>query len=190
MKLSVPPMDSLEIETLRYLISIYAHRFRGDVTSVKLFYHDMIRRGFSLDTVTYNIRIESYSKQGISHYTTKAQELFDEIRDRYLVPDSGVYNALINAYIRSGNVMSATRVINEMEENNILPDHVTFHTMFYRVNKITSGIKRCFTPLSPKDQLKLVPETQRSNVMTLCLQNHEVNEALVWRYLMKELLSA
>ncbi|GJR45298.1 pentatricopeptide repeat-containing protein [Tanacetum coccineum] len=101
-----------------------------DVTSVKLFYHDMIRRGFSLDTVTYNIRIESYSKQGISHYTTKAQELFDEIHDRYLVPDSGVYNALINAYIRSGNMMSATRVMNEMEENNILPDHVTFHTMF------------------------------------------------------------
>ncbi|GJR90750.1 pentatricopeptide repeat-containing protein [Tanacetum coccineum] len=102
---------------------------RGDVTSVKLFYHDMIRRGFSLDTVTYNIRIESYSKQGISHYTTKAQELFDEIHDRYLVPDSGVYNALINAYIRSGNMMSATRVMNEMEENNILPDHVTFHTI-------------------------------------------------------------
>ncbi|GJR45299.1 pentatricopeptide repeat-containing protein [Tanacetum coccineum] len=27
-------------------------------------------------------------------------------------------------------MMSATRVMNEMEENNILPDHVTFHTMF------------------------------------------------------------
>nr|GEV89963.1 hypothetical protein [Tanacetum cinerariifolium] len=54
----------------------------GDVTSVELFYDDMIRRGFSPDTKT------------------------------------------------SGNVMSATRVMNEMEENNILPDHSTFHTMF------------------------------------------------------------
>ncbi|GJR02475.1 zinc finger, CCHC-type containing protein [Tanacetum coccineum] len=35
----------------------------GDVTSVELFYHDMIRQGFSPDTVTYNIRIDSYSKQ-------------------------------------------------------------------------------------------------------------------------------
>ncbi|GJR90741.1 pentatricopeptide repeat-containing protein [Tanacetum coccineum] len=36
----------------------------GDVTSVELFYHDMIRRGFSPDSVTHNIRIDSYSKQG------------------------------------------------------------------------------------------------------------------------------
>ncbi|GKA30131.1 pentatricopeptide repeat-containing protein, partial [Tanacetum coccineum] len=60
---------------------------------------------------------------------TKAQELFNEIRDRNLVSDSGVYYALTNAYIRSGNVMLATRVINEMEENSILSDNVTFHTI-------------------------------------------------------------
>ncbi|PWA97919.1 Pentatricopeptide repeat-containing protein [Artemisia annua] len=94
-----------------------------DATSVELFYHDMIRWGFPPNTVTYDIRIDSYSKQGrfedglshltemehmnyvptlqtittlihgagISHNTTKAQKLFDEIRDRNLLPDSGVY---------------------------------------------------------------------------------------------------
>ncbi|PWA97920.1 Pentatricopeptide repeat-containing protein [Artemisia annua] len=80
----------------------------------------MIRWGFPPNTVTYDIRIDSYSKQGrfedglshltemehmnyvptlqtittlihgagISHNTTKAQKLFDEIRDRNLLPDS------------------------------------------------------------------------------------------------------
>ncbi|GJU11743.1 putative reverse transcriptase domain-containing protein [Tanacetum coccineum] len=45
MKLSVPPMDSLEIETLRYLISIYAHRFRGAVVlALKIWRHYLYGR--------------------------------------------------------------------------------------------------------------------------------------------------
>ncbi|GKA34106.1 pentatricopeptide repeat-containing protein [Tanacetum coccineum] len=109
-----------------------------DVTSVNTIaiYHDMIARLFSsrYGTITITSESRSYSKQGISHYTTKAQELFDEIHDRYLVPDSGVYNALINAYIRSGNMMSATRVMNEMERITSFLIMSTSHDVL-RVNK-------------------------------------------------------
>nr|GEY51426.1 hypothetical protein [Tanacetum cinerariifolium]GEY51440.1 hypothetical protein [Tanacetum cinerariifolium] len=153
----------------------------GNVTSVELFYHDMIRRGFSPYTITYNIRIDSYSKQGgfeDGHNTTKALELFDEIHDRNLVPDSGVYNVLINAYIRSGNVMSATRVMNEMEENNILPDHFTFHTMFSGLIN-SSGINGVLPLYYQMIGKNFVPKTPTVvMLMTLFCKNLEVNKAL------------
>ncbi|GJV74594.1 pentatricopeptide repeat-containing protein [Tanacetum coccineum] len=118
----------------------------------------------------------------LDHNTTKAQELFDEIRDRNLVPDSGIYNALINAYIRSGNVMSATRVMNKMEENNIVPDHVTLHTMFSGL--INSSGDNSVLPLYHQMIGKhFVPKTPIVvMLMTLFCKNREVNEALgFWR---------
>lgn len=36
----------------------------GDITAVELFYHEMVRRGFKPNSVTYNIRIDVYCKKG------------------------------------------------------------------------------------------------------------------------------
>ena len=36
----------------------------GDITSVELFYHEMVARGFKPNAVTYNVRIDAYCKEG------------------------------------------------------------------------------------------------------------------------------
>ncbi|PWA97611.1 Pentatricopeptide repeat-containing protein [Artemisia annua] len=148
----------------------------------------------------YNIRINSYSIQGhfedglrllkemehmncaptlwtittlihgagIGHNMKKAQELLDEIRDRNLVPDS------------------ATRVINEMEVNNILPDHITFHTMFSGlINSIgINGVLPLYHQMIGKNFVLKTPTVVM--LMTLFCKNREVNETLgFWRYLIE-----
>lgn len=134
----------------------------GDITSVELFYHEMVRRGFKPDSVTYSIRINAYCKKGrigdglrlvkemelanysltietissliqgagVARNVTKAQELFDEIPVRNLMPDTGAYNALLSCFVKSRDVKSAAELLDEMEEKGIGYDNVTYHNMF------------------------------------------------------------
>ncbi|CAH1444278.1 unnamed protein product [Lactuca virosa] len=156
----------------------------GDVTSVELFYHEMIRRGFKPNIVTYNIRIDSYCKRGIAHNTTYAQQLFDEIPKRNLLPDSGVYNALMNAFIRSRDIDSATKLMDEMEANNLLHDNITFHTMFSGLMKSTGidGVLELYHKMISRN---FVPKSETVvMLMKLFCKNHEVDDAMgFWRYL-------
>ncbi|CAL5440117.1 unnamed protein product [Camellia sinensis] len=126
----------------------------GDVTAIELFYHEMVRRGFKPNNVTYNIRIDAYCKKGcfgdglrlltemegvnplptIETITTlihgagaarniaKARELFEEIPMRNLRPDTGAYNALLSSLVRCRDVESATNLMDEMKEKEMLCD--------------------------------------------------------------------
>ncbi|GFZ08334.1 tetratricopeptide repeat (TPR)-like superfamily protein [Actinidia rufa] len=103
----------------------------GDVTAVELFYHEMVRRGFKPNTVTYSIRIDAYCKKGVARNITKARELFDEMLVRKLRPDIGAYNALLSGLVRSRDLKSAAVLMDEMEEKGIGHDNITYHTIFF-----------------------------------------------------------
>ncbi|KAL8264245.1 hypothetical protein R6Q59_022375 [Mikania micrantha] len=190
----------------------------GDVTSVELFYHEMIRRGFKPDIVTYNIRIDSYCKRGsflnalrlleemeqvncfptlktittlihgagITQNTNMAHQLFDEIPKRKLLPDSGAYNALMNAYIRSGDVKSATRLMDEMEVNNLLHDNATFHTMFLGLMK-SNGIDGVLELYHKMIDRNFVPKTPTVvMLMNFFCKKCKFDEAFgFWNYLIE-----
>ncbi|KAI3956412.1 hypothetical protein MKX01_016825 [Papaver californicum] len=119
--------------------------------AVELFYHEMIKRGFKPNVVTYNIRIDAYFFEGMEKLgmlptletiTTlihgagilrdvhKARELFDEIFVRNLEPDTGAYNALMSSILKSRDFSSAIKLMDEMEEKGIGYDNVTYHTVF------------------------------------------------------------
>ncbi|KAL9259186.1 Pentatricopeptide repeat-containing protein [Drosera capensis] len=137
----------------------------GNMESVELFYHEMVKRGFKLNTVTYNIRIDGYCEKrcfgdglkllrqmenancspiletittliqgaGLVRNIARAWELFNELPARKLVPDIGVYNALMSS-------LGRMLLMDEMEEKHIGPDHVTYHTLFYGLMR-TRGIE-------------------------------------------------
>lgn len=54
----------------------------GDVTSVELFYDEMVKRGFNPNSVSYSIRIDAYCKR---HCFGDALRLFEEIERNELV---------------------------------------------------------------------------------------------------------
>ncbi|GKA59869.1 pentatricopeptide repeat-containing protein [Tanacetum coccineum] len=83
-------------------------------------------------------------------------------------------------------MLSATRVMNKMEEYNIFPDHVTFHTMFSGLIN-SSGINGVLPLYHQMIGKNFVPKTPTVvMLMTLFCKNCEVNVALgFWRYLVE-----
>nr|KAJ0184503.1 hypothetical protein LSAT_V11C900491780 [Lactuca sativa] len=101
-----------------------------------------------------------------------------------LLPDSGVYNALMNAFIRSRDINSATKLMDEMEANNLLHDNITFHTMFSGLMKSTGidGVLELYHKMISRN---FVPKSEMIvMLMNIFCKNHEVDDALgFWRYL-------
>nr|GEZ17097.1 pentatricopeptide repeat-containing protein At3g61360 [Tanacetum cinerariifolium] len=98
----------------------------GDVTSVELFYHSMIRRGFSPDTIMYNIKIDSYSKQGSFedglHFLNEMEHMncFPTLRTvRNLIYGAGV----------SHNTREALELFNEIRDRNLVPDSGVYNVL-------------------------------------------------------------
>ncbi|KAM1204814.1 hypothetical protein EV1_005810 [Malus domestica] len=60
---------------------------------------------------------------GVVRNPIKARQLFDDIRLRKLLPDTGAHNALMSSLIRSRRLKSAVALMDEMEENHIEQDN-------------------------------------------------------------------
>ncbi|KAL3513875.1 hypothetical protein ACH5RR_026592 [Cinchona calisaya] len=91
----------------------------GDVTSVELFYHEMIRRGFKPDSVTYNIRIDAYCKKG---YFGDALRLFEEMERGEMVPTLETITTLIHGAGVAQNLTKAKEFFNEISKRNLKVD--------------------------------------------------------------------
>lgn len=190
----------------------------GDVTSVELFYHDMVRRGFKPNNVTYNIRIDAYCKKGsfgdglrlfeamgrencmptletittlihgagVARNKTKAKELFNEISQRNLRADTGVYNALMSSLIRCRDVKAAADLMNEMEEKNIGHDDITYHTMFLGFKR-SKDIDNVFELYHKMIERNFVPKTRTVvMLMKFFCENRRIDLASnLWEYLME-----
>ncbi|GJV13409.1 pentatricopeptide repeat-containing protein [Tanacetum coccineum] len=98
----------------------------GDVTSVELFYHDMIRRGFSPDTVTYNIRIDSYSKQGRFE---DGLRLLKEMEHMNCFPTLRTITTLIHGAGISHNTTKAQELFDEIRDRNLVPDSGVYNAL-------------------------------------------------------------
>ncbi|KAJ0246517.1 Pentatricopeptide repeat-containing protein [Hirschfeldia incana] len=153
---------SPDVKTMNILL--LGFKESGDLTATELFYHEMVKRGFEPNAVTYGVRIDGFCKKrnfgealrvfeemevevtlqivttlihgaGVVRNKVKARQLFDEIPERGLRCDCGAYNALISALMRCGDVSGAVQVMEEMEEKGIEADSVTFHSMFIGMMK-------------------------------------------------------
>jgi pentatricopeptide repeat protein len=76
-----------------------------------------------------------YAKCGM---LTKAKEEFDELAHRDLV----AWTALISGYVEDGHGNKALKCFNEMQEEGIVPDHITF-LCIVKACAITGDAKQC-----------------------------------------------
>ncbi|KAJ4841968.1 hypothetical protein Tsubulata_020126 [Turnera subulata] len=207
-----------DVKTMNILL--LGFKESGDVTAMELFYHEMVRRGFSPNTYSYSIRIDAYCKKGhfgdalrlfeememlhnclptlqiittlihgagVARNKVKARQLFDEIPERKLSPDTGAYNALISSLVRCRDVQSAMRVMDEMEEKGVDHDSVTYHTIFSGLIKSGSfeGVCELYRRMIARN---FVPKTRTTvMLMKLFCMNTQVDLGLdLWDYLVEK----
>ncbi|KAK7303420.1 hypothetical protein RJT34_14326 [Clitoria ternatea] len=112
----------------------------GDVTSVELFYHEMIRRGFIPDCVTYNIRIDAYCKKGCFG---DALRLLEEMETRKFEPTIETMTTLIHGAGLVRNTGKAWQLFNEIPLRNLVADTGVYNaliTVLVRTRDIESAL--------------------------------------------------
>ncbi|CAL5191230.1 unnamed protein product [Lathyrus oleraceus] len=98
----------------------------GDVTSVELFYHEMVKRGFSPDSVTYNIRIDAYCKKG---RFGDGLCLLEEMESKKFVPSVETITTLIHGAGLVQNTGKAWQLFNEIPLRNLVVDSCAYNAL-------------------------------------------------------------
>uniref|UniRef100_A0A5B7B523 Pentatricopeptide repeat-containing protein n=1 Tax=Davidia involucrata TaxID=16924 RepID=A0A5B7B523_DAVIN len=91
----------------------------GDTTAVELFYHEMVRRGFKPNGVTYNIRIDAYCKKGCFG---DGLRLVQEMERICCMPTLETITTLIHGAGIARNTTKARQLFNEISMRNLRPD--------------------------------------------------------------------
>ncbi|XP_061375909.1 pentatricopeptide repeat-containing protein At3g61360 [Gastrolobium bilobum] len=98
----------------------------GDITSIELFYHEMVKRGFSPDSVTYNIRIDAYCKKGCFG---DGLRLLEEMEHRNFVPTIETITTLIHGAGLVRNIGKAWQLFNEIPLRNLFADTGAYNAL-------------------------------------------------------------
>ncbi|XP_052210063.1 pentatricopeptide repeat-containing protein At3g61360 [Diospyros lotus] len=98
----------------------------GNVTAVELFYHEMVRRGFKPNNVTYNIRIDAYCKKGCF---ADGLRLLKEMERANCLPTIETITTLIHGAGLARNTTKARELFNEIPRRNLRPDIGTYNAL-------------------------------------------------------------
>lgn len=98
----------------------------GDLTSVELFYHEMVRRGFKPSIVTYNIRIDAYCKKGC---LSDGLRLIEEMEKVNCSPTLQTITTLIHGAGIARNAAKARQLFNELPMRHLHPDTGAYNAL-------------------------------------------------------------
>lgn len=112
----------------------------GDVTAVELFYHEMLRRGFKPNIVTYNIRIDAYCKKGCFG---DGLRLLEELERANMLPTLETITTLIHGAGIVRNPIKARQLFDEISLRNLHPDTGAYNALmssFFRCRDVQSAV--------------------------------------------------
>ncbi|KAF8400268.1 hypothetical protein HHK36_013565 [Tetracentron sinense] len=112
----------------------------GDITAVELFYHEMVRRGFKPNNVTYNIRIDAYCKKGCF---SDGLRLFEEMERVNCLPTLETITTLIHGAGVARNIFRARQLFDEIPVRNFRIDIGVYNALmssFIRAADVNSAI--------------------------------------------------
>ncbi|PIN15649.1 hypothetical protein CDL12_11703 [Handroanthus impetiginosus] len=98
----------------------------GDITAVELFYHEMVRRGFKPNNVTYNIRIDAYCKKG--HFGD-ALRLLEEMECAGCSPTMETITTLIHGAGLVRNITKAKHLFEEIHKRSLQLDTGAYNAL-------------------------------------------------------------
>jgi pentatricopeptide repeat protein len=112
----------------------------GDVTAVELFYHEMIRRGFKPNSITYNIRIDAYCKKGCFG---DGLRLLKEMEQVNCLPTLETITTLIHGAGVVRNTTKARQLFDEIPLRDLHPDTGVYNALlssFIRSKDVMSAV--------------------------------------------------
>ncbi|XP_030927526.1 pentatricopeptide repeat-containing protein At3g61360 [Quercus lobata] len=98
----------------------------GNVTAVELFYHEMVRRGFKPNRITYNIRIDAYCKKGCFG---DGLRLLEEMEQVNCLPTLETITTLIHGAGIVRNTTKARQLFDEIPLRNLHPDTGVYNAL-------------------------------------------------------------
>ncbi|GLU10828.1 hypothetical protein SLE2022_276090 [Rubroshorea leprosula] len=113
----------------------------GDITAMELFYHEMVRRGFKPNSVTYNVRIDAYCKK---RRFGDALRVFEEMEKVNCLPTMETITTLIHGAGLARNTQKARQMFDEIPKRNLQPDIGAYNALISSLVKsrdIDSAIK-------------------------------------------------
>lgn len=98
----------------------------GDVTAVELFYHEMVKRGFQPNSITYNIRIDAYCKRCCFG---DGLRLLEEMERRNCIPTIETITTLIHGAGLVRNISKAWQLFNEIHLRKLVADTGAYNAL-------------------------------------------------------------
>ncbi|KAF5736059.1 hypothetical protein HS088_TW14G00193 [Tripterygium wilfordii] len=98
---------------------------KGKSEEAEKLWSERVKKGCELDVAAHNVRIMNAQ----SGDPEKVKELFEELINAGLKPDTISYNYLMTSYCKSGMMDKAESVYEKLEENGCKPNAVTFRTL-------------------------------------------------------------
>jgi pentatricopeptide repeat domain-containing protein 1 len=97
-----------------------------------------------------------------SRQLQEALQLFAEMQDEGIKPDSITYNALMKACISSGTLDKAMQLFKEMQQRGVKPTVVTFNTLLQGHNADLRAVQQLFTAMKERG---IAPRTVTYNTL-------------------------
>ncbi|XP_068339811.1 pentatricopeptide repeat-containing protein At3g61360-like [Pyrus communis] len=98
----------------------------GDITAIELFYHELVKRSFKPNSITYNIRIDAYCKKGCF---ADGLRLFEGMERENLSPTLETITTLIHGAGIVRNPIKARQLFDEIRLRNLLPDTGSYNAL-------------------------------------------------------------
>lgn len=116
----------------------------GKLDKCVMMYKFLLNNNYNLSIVTFNSLI---SRSGMWKNSSLAESFFDDMILYGIQPDIQIYNSLLNAYSKAGEIDKAVNLFNQIIHNGtIKPTVVTFNTQIdcYARNGIISSVNDVF----------------------------------------------
>ncbi|KFK35327.1 hypothetical protein AALP_AA5G270300 [Arabis alpina] len=122
---------SPDVKTMNILL--LGFKEAGDVTAMELFYHEMVKRGFKANSVTYGIRIDGFCKK---RNFGEALRLFEDM-DRLKVDTTlQILTTLIHGAGVVRNMVKARQLFDEITKRGLVSDCGAY-------NALMSSLMKC-----------------------------------------------
>ncbi|KAI4372070.1 hypothetical protein MLD38_010352 [Melastoma candidum] len=120
-----------DVKTMNILL--LGFKESGDITSVELFYHEMVRRGFTPNSGTYGIRIDTYCKRGC---LGDGLRLLEEMEMAGCLVTVQTMTTLIHGAGVTRNVIKARELFKRVHDRNMEPDTGCYNAMMSTLIKL------------------------------------------------------
>ncbi|EOA23307.1 hypothetical protein CARUB_v10019081mg [Capsella rubella] len=120
-----------DVKTMNILL--LGFKEAGDVTATELFYHEMVKRGFEPNSVTYGIRMDGFCKK---RNFGEALRLFEDMDRRHFDITVQILTTLIHGSGVARNKIKARQLFDEIPKRGLTPDCGAY-------NALMSSLMKC-----------------------------------------------